>query len=156
MLPLKQRTIWKKDLVDAEKNRLIARVQKEQAILKARPTPAQITRTLEIYSPTEDRRGQTIKKRMRITVDSKVLQEIKEAISTFAQLPAGSPARQDYTIEVRCECSRRLMVTRESPAVSQVSQRRIQYVIGDGADVRFVLDYKDLDRLLWDLENAMT
>lgn len=156
MLPLKQRIIWKKNLVDADKNTLTVRIEKEQVISEEPKTPDRMTHSLEICSPTEDRRGRAIKKRMRVPVDNALFREIKEAISTFAQLTTTSRRKQDCTIEIRYECSRGLIITRESPPFEDVSKSEIRYVIGNGREVRFVFgSFDDLDTLRWDLENAL-
>jgi hypothetical protein len=76
MLPLKKKTIWKKEIRDDEKSALTVRIEKEQVISEDSMTPGRITRTVEICSPAEDRRGQAIKKRMRITIDSAVLRDM--------------------------------------------------------------------------------
>jgi hypothetical protein len=153
MLTLKQRTIWKKQVENAEGGTLIVCINREQVIRETSTTPGKMTRMLEISSSAEDRRGQSIKRRIRITVNDALLGEIKEAFSRLAHLPVGS--QHESTVEIRCECSGKLVITRESPPFTNVSDQRIRYAIGNGKDVRFVFDdFNDLDRLRWDLENV--
>jgi hypothetical protein len=75
--------------------------------------------------------------------------------------PAVAWVHQHYpaitlTIEILYECSRGLIITRESPPFEDVSKSEIRYVIGNGREVRFVFgSFDDLDTLRWDLENAL-
>jgi hypothetical protein len=155
MLPLKKKTIWKKEVTDDDKNVLIVRIEKEQ-IISVDPPPDKITHTLEICSPGRDRRGQEIKKCKRVAVDRALFQEIKEGISALAQLPSDSRRRQDRFLETRCECSEKLVITLESPPFEDISHAQIKYVIGIGNDVRFVFEtFDELDKLRWDLENVI-
>ena len=82
MLPLKKKTVWKKEVTDKAENLLVVRIEKEQ-LLCPDPQDDKIAHTLEIRSPSEDRRGQAVKKRMRVTVDRALFQEIKEGITAL-------------------------------------------------------------------------
>ena len=157
MLPLKAKTIWEEKKEDIKNNTLIVRIEKTQ-VISDKPSVPERTCVIEISSPSEDDPGQQIKKRLEVSVDAKVLDELREAILALERLQSKQiPRNETGTVQIRHEGQSGLVVMYEvAPVEFPILRSRVGYVIGNGKDIRFILGgFTDLENFHRKLENAI-
>ena len=156
MLPLKAKTIWEEKKEDIKNNTLIVRIEKTQ-VISDKPSVPERSCVIEISSPSEDDPGQQIKKRLEVSVDAKVLDELREAILALERLQSKQiPRNETGTVQIRHEGQSGLVVMYEVAPVESLLRSRVGYVIGNGKDIRFVLGgFTDLENFHRKLENAI-
>jgi hypothetical protein len=135
MNSLKRRTIWlDKRGADEENNMLVIRWEKTVALSPAPPSNIQ-TCSIEVSSPSEDDYGQPAKKRRTFTVDEALVGDIGDAMGAIERAQTRALAPQDSVVQIRYEGSSAFVVMSEIPA----KEAKGRYVIGDGAEIRFIL-----------------
>src|SRR5258708_10625501 len=101
MLPLKAKTIWEEKKEDIKNNTLIVRIEETQ-VISDKPSVPERTCVIEISSPSEDDPGQQIKKRLEVSVDAKVRDELREAILALKQLQSKQiPKNETGAVQIR-------------------------------------------------------
>jgi len=152
MNPLKRKTIWQEERgPDSEKNIMVIRTERTLVNSPKPPPPIQ-TCTIEIASPFEDDSGRASKRRRTFTVDKQLVLDIKDATLQFERTNLKlNPG--DGLVQARYEGSSPFVVMYEVPTFSSLPERKIRYVVGDGADIRFILgDFNELENLVRNLE----
>ena len=142
MNPLKRKTIWRdKKGPDTEKNELVSEIIRTELLSPGGGGPT-IDRTLEIVSHIKDEFDRTVKKRRRFTADKGLTDDIRTALDDLA--PYADKIGRSHAIrvqlQIRSEGSSGIVVTYEVPPFASRSEMKDHYVIGDGADIRFIFD----------------
>jgi len=110
------------------------------------------TCSIEIASPGEDDLGRSCKRKRKFVVDGCLISDVKNAVSEMERNSRLEfPPRNGY-VQIRCEGASGFVVMYEVLAFSSPEKRRGRYVVGDGADIRFILgqlgDVRELARKL--------
>jgi hypothetical protein len=130
MLPLKAKTIWEEKKEDIKNNTLIVRIEKTQ-VISDKPSVPERTCVIEISSPSEDDPGQQIKKRLEVSVDAKVLDELREAILALKRLQSKQiPKNETGTVQIRHEGQSGLVVMYELEKRDRCIRQSSQLFLG--------------------------
>jgi hypothetical protein len=158
-MALLHKTIWTDEKeADSENNTLVVRIERMQKNGE-KPKPVARHCIIEIVSVRDDDLGRPCKKRLKVNVDAALVSEIKDAMKAIAEsnsflTPFKQTSRE--TVQLSYEGKSPLIVMYEVPPHKTRSEMEDRYVIGDGADIRYMLgSFSDLESFHRELESAL-
>ena len=110
------------------------------------------TCSIEIASPGEDDLGRSCKRKRKFVVDADLVSDVKNAVSEMERNNRLEFPPRNGDVQIRYEGASGFVVMYEVPTFSSPEKQQGRYVVGDGADIRFILgqlsDLRELARKL--------
>jgi hypothetical protein len=154
MNSLKRKTIWlDKRGPDDEGNTFVFQSESTVEIPTTGFSQGVPTCSIEIASPGEDDLGRSCKRKRKFVVNAGLISDVKNAASEMERNNRLEFPPRHGDVQIRYEGASGFVVMYEVPAFPSPEKQQGRYVIGDGADIRFILgQLSDLQALARKLE----